>query len=125
MALPLHPQSSSTLIFEKSGLALAKLWPFITGATNFRVAHVAEQLSGNFGSFNSHPTTEAWSYVYLFTREGMVPRPPITSLQSAGYVGPICPFKTSAVSLTACEILSLLKSVLKLPLTSIKRGFAS
>lgn len=75
--------------------------------------------------FNSHPTTEAWSYVYLFTCKGMVPRPPITSLQSAGYVGPICPFKTSAVSLTAREILSLLKSVLKLPLTSIKRGFAS
>lgn len=44
MALPLHPQSSSTLICEKSDLALAKLWPFIPGATNFRVAHVAEQL---------------------------------------------------------------------------------
>ena len=78
-----------------------------------------------FWTFTVIPEQKPESYVPNYPRGHGPPVPPITSLQSAGYVRPICPFKTSAVSLPACEILSLLKSVLNLPLTSIKRAFTS
>lgn len=113
-AIHSSPPSISTPNSKGSFLALGKLWSFSPEVTSLTVAHTAELFWGNAGPLGRLRSVQSRTWE----------SPEEHSPQQWG-MSTHPPFQTSALSLTAREISSLLKPDLYLPLTLIKRGFAS